>query len=138
MNIKSIIVEALAPELKEETARLQNNNLSLRGTIRKRHKQHQSRTGTIKHLNDTILRMTTRIAELEGNATPTVLDVKAAAKKVDPSKVQKYRDYIEEQRQKGIINALRELIYEEEFLDICAKFNTMSDEELDGGWGLKK
>ena len=138
MNVRSIIVEALAPELKEEATRLQNNNLSLRGTIRKRHKQHQSRIGTIKHLNDTILRMTERIAELEGNPIPTMLDVKAAAKNVDPIKVQKYRDYINEQRQKGIINALRELISEEEFLGICAKFNAMSDENLDGGWGLKK
>jgi hypothetical protein len=121
-----------------ENEKLQHKNVSLRGTLRKRHKQHESRAGTIKSLNATILKMEARIAELEGNPLPTILDIKAAARQVDPSKVQKYRDYIEARRQKGIINALRELISEEEFLEICAKFNTMSDEELDDGWGLTK
>ena len=138
MNIKSVIVGALAPELKAENVKLQNNNLSLRGTIRKRHKQHESRASTIKHLNATILQMEARIAELEGNPIPTIADVKAAAKNVDPSRVQKYRDYIENRRRTGIIKALRALLSEEQFLEICDTFNAMSDEELDEGWGLKK
>lgn len=138
MSIKSIIVGALAPELKAENAKLQNNNLSLRGTIRKRHKQHESRASTIKHLNATILQMEARIAELEGNPLPTLADIKAAARAVDPSKVQKYRDYIEDRRKHRIIIALRALVSEEEFFEICEKFNTMSDEEVDEGWGLKK
>lgn len=142
MSIKSIIVGALAPELKAENAKLQNNNLSLRGTIRKRHKQHESRAGTIKHLNATIVSLQARVAELEGNPLPTpaetLADIKAAARAVDPSKVQKYRDYIENRRKHRIIKALRALVSEEQFLKICEKFNDMSDEELDEGWGLKK
>lgn len=138
MSIKTRIIGALAPELTKANTELKTANVSMRSMMRKRHKQHESRRDTIKDLGATIARLEVRIAELEGNPVATLDDVKAAAKTVDPQKVMKYREYIESQRQRGIIQSLRALVPAEEFARICEEYNAMSDEELDGGWGISK
>lgn len=138
MSIKNRIIDAIAPELVKANTELETANLSMRKAMRNRHRQHDSRLDTIKDLNTTIVRLKARIADLEGNPIATIEDVKAAAKTVNPQKVMKYREYIENERQRGIVQALRALVSAEDFARICDEHNAMSDEELDTGWGISK
>ena len=55
----------------------------------------------------------------------------------DRIQVAKYLHHVEQERQKLIIQGLRELVSFEDFKRICDKYNAKPDEELAGNYGEK-
>lgn len=55
----------------------------------------------------------------------------------DRLQVAKYLHHVEQERQKLIIQGLRELVSFEDFKRICDKYNAKTDEELAGSYGEK-
>lgn len=55
----------------------------------------------------------------------------------DRLQVAKYLHHVEQERQKLIIQGLRELVSFEDFKRICDKYNAKPDEELAGSYGEK-
>lgn len=56
----------------------------------------------------------------------------------DRLKIAKYLHHVEQERQKLIIQGLRDLVSLEDFKRICDKYNEKTDEELAGSYGEKK
>lgn len=55
----------------------------------------------------------------------------------DRLKVAKYLHHVEQERQKMIIQALRDIVDTEDFKRICDKYNSMSDVDIAGSYGEK-